>query len=198
MKFLRIAAKTAVVLFCLWHGAAIFVNTMQPGPAAYVPEAFRAYANTYLLATNQWQSWNLFSPDPMRRMTRYRIDARLPMEGQTAMSGGWRTVRVLEPANARPWRRSDEFSFVQQLDNGGRDVPALYVRYLRALCAPLGLPEGTPVSLTAEYIVLPEKPTGGDWALWRAMMVNGWDMWPSAVAPCPAPDDPAIIPITWL
>lgn len=205
-----VMVKTFIVLFCTWHALALLVYTLPPSVAEALPEGLRSRAGTYLLAINQWQSWELFSPDPMRRMTRYRVDARLP-SGASAQAGlpvapdqstaarEWRTVRTLEPANARLWRRSDEFSYPQRLDDGGTDAPDLSVRYLRALCAPLGLPEGTPVALTVEYIILPEQPPDDDWALWRAMMdPAGWDVWPVAVAPCPAPDDPALVPFRLL
>ena len=154
-----------------------------------MPEMVRAHVlpivEPYLLFTNQWQNWDLFSPDPMRRTSRYHIAARL---GST-----WTTLRILEPSTARLWRRSDEFSFPLQMEEN--ESIELFERYLRALCAPLGLREGTSVALVVEYTILPESPPRSGWARWRAMMVNGWDWWTVAITPCPAPGDPAIIPL---
>ena len=181
--------KIIIVLFCLWQAGALFVHTLPPAAAGTIPTALRTHVSPitdpYILFTGQWQNWDLFSPDPMRRISRYRIEALL--------ENTWTTLTILEPSTARFWRRSGEFSYPLQLEDSG--ATELFTRYLRSLCAPLGLKEGTPVALVVEYAILPESPLGNDWARWRGDMTHGWDQWTAAVTPCPAMDNPAMIPM---
>ena len=186
--------KTCIAFFCLWHAVAIAVYTIPVDATGALVDAARTYVRPavepYLLLTSQWQMWELFSPNPIRRVTRYRIDIRMK-------DGEWRTLRTLEPATAPVWR-SDEYSYVQRLEDDGDAFAELWTRYARSTCAPLGLREGTPVRIVVEYLILPEKPTNGQWSFWQRTMRSRWDEWVAAVAPCPAPDDPGVIPISFL
>ncbi len=199
MKFMRLVSrgarilgKTTIVLFCLWHAGALFIHTLPPAAAGMIPDALRSHVspivNPYMMANGQWQNWDLFSPDPMRRISRYRVVA--------LQENIWTTLRILEPATARFWRSSGEFSYPLQLEDGG--ATELFSRYLRALCTPLGLTEGTPVALMVDYAILPESPPENDWAAWRKDTTDDWDQWTAAVTPCPAIGDPAMIPMNFL
>ena len=189
--FVRIG-KTFIVLFCLWHMTAVAITAMPGQASGMIVDALRQQMlpilQPYLLWTSQWQNWDLFSPDPMRRITRYRIDARKALEP-------WHTVALLEPANAPFWR-TDEYSYVQQLENGNFGAGDLLTRYVRSTCAPLGLAQDTTVRLTIEYLILPIVSASSDWAQWQWIVRAPWNEWVGAIAPCPDPDDPAVVPMT--
>jgi hypothetical protein len=184
--------RAGIVLFCIWHMVAVAVFVIPAQAQGTATQALREHVlpivRPYLLITSQWQNWDLFSPDPMRRTTRYRVDA--------LTAGFWKPVKILEPALQHFWR-SDEFSYVIRLEDGGVGVEDLWLRYVRALCAPLGLPEATPVRLVVEYAILPASAPAEGWEAWRGNAAN-WFQWQAAITPCPAPDDPSVIPFSHL
>lgn len=189
---LRVLAKAGVAMFFFWHAGVIAIGTIPQHDAGAVSTALLTHAvpvvQPYLLLTSQWQNWDLFSPDPMRRMSRYRIEARVKGEPQ------WRILKTIEPASDRLWR-SDEFAFWQRLEDGGPGTEELWRRTAQSLCEPLGLSDDSLIAIVVEYTILPDKPVRGNWGLWRTMTKGSWQSWTPVVTPCPARGDPGILPM---
>lgn len=163
---LRLFGKVIVVLFCLWQMTAVgvyalpssstwqFVHTLQNrlGPVI----------NPYLLITSQWQQWNLFSPDPLRRVTSYAFETP---DG----SDGWKEIEYLTPGSLPWWRHAAQFKMLGSLLDGNAESDTQHTmaeRWLQLRCAAHGLPPGTPVRLTYRYYVLPTQ--------YNSMTVEQW------------------------
>ncbi len=116
----------------------------QDKVASWIRSTVAPTTRPYVLATSQWQQWNLFSPDPQRRVTEYRLVA----DGQTRLR--------LTPSTYRWWRKTDEIAmFSKWEDEEAETVDPLLKRYVAAYCEPLGMPPGSRLSLQGRYTYLP-------------------------------------------
>lgn len=141
----------------------------------------------YMLVTTQWQRWNLFGPDPLRRVTQYRIEVET--------DGVWTPVTTLTPATIPWWRRGDELKILRQLEQGNETIDPIRQRYLQAYCRPLGIAALTRVRMIFRTRVIPyyrsmeevmSVPPSYDWQEREGVRTT-----------CPLPDDP-IAPIRFL
>lgn len=112
----------------------------------------------YLLATMQWQLWDLFAPDPLRAVSTYRIDL--------LTADGWTTIRTLEPGTFSIVRHAPWFKLLlRAVDEAWQ--PQDIVRRLTLLpCTEQQLRAGTPLRLVRLRSVLPvpHYTSGGiDW-----------------------------------
>ncbi len=188
-----ILGKGLIVLFCIWHAVAIAVYTFPVQATGVIVDTLRTrvtpIVQPYLLLTSQWQMWELFSPDPMRRISRYRIDAR-------TVEYGWQTLKVLD-AKTTSFGFADDFSYLQQMEEPGEGKEELRARVLASFCKPLGLPEGAFVALIVEYLIIPDTVPEGGWKEWQRTVRGNWYWWVAAILPCPSPDDPSVIPVSY-
>lgn len=68
---------TFIPLFCLWHMFAVsayVIPISRPGGMGSIGQTLHDVSAPYVLALSQWQQWNLFAPDPIRRVSLYSID----------------------------------------------------------------------------------------------------------------------------
>lgn len=87
---LRGVIKTIIALFCVWHMTAIGIYSLygvENVPVLSWLDSKREYVRPYTLITSQWQRWNLFSPDPLRRVIQMSIEAEF--------NGKWQTMTVI-------------------------------------------------------------------------------------------------------
>lgn len=97
----------------------------------------------YVLSLSQWQKWDIFSPDPLRRVTDFRIESRVV--------DVWRTERVFTYDTLSWHERAKELKVLGRLEYGWeRLIPS----YLSAACRELGI-GSSEVRLVAEYWILP-------------------------------------------
>lgn len=81
-----------IPLFCLWHMFAVsafIIPISYPGGMGTVGEQLRGFSSPYVLALSQWQQWNLFAPDPIRRVSEYSIDRDV--------KGVWTLTTLIDP-----------------------------------------------------------------------------------------------------
>lgn len=141
--------KTIVIFFCLWHSAAIALYLL---PALNVPligpvigEA-KAVTKPYILSLSQWQSWDIFSPDPLRRSSTYRIDR--------FDAGTWKAVRSISYDTLSFTERAKEIKILERLeDSWQRLIPS----YLQPLCNAIPQSEGGTLRLVAISQILPKE-----------------------------------------
>ena len=162
--FLRLSGKVVIVLFCLWHMGAVALYAAPGGSTNGIimglRERFSSSVTPYMLWTSQWQQWNLFSPDPLRRVTTYIIE-------RTNEDGQWEVIENLYPGALPWWRHAAQFKMLGSLLDGSdsETQKRLAERYLQVKCRDHGLTDGTPVRLSYSYWVIPytEESMPVDW-----------------------------------
>lgn len=77
----------------------------------------------YVLMTSQWQKWDIFAPNPLRRVSVYRIEA--------GAEGVPRVLAVLNPTNFPWYEQVKDMKILYRFQEGWR---ALVPAYLRAWC----------------------------------------------------------------
>lgn len=162
MKFIRGFAQSLIILFCLWHMAAIFAYSI-PGESSIKQKVriLDPLVRPYLLATSQWQLWNLFSPDPLRRVSEYRIE--------TFTQNQWTPLTTLHPGSFPWWRHAAQFKMLDRILDLDRNLIPLQERYLAHLCQVFAIPSQTLIRFTYAYYVIPniEDILRTDW----------WESW---------------------
>lgn len=162
MNFARIVAKILVVAFCLWHIAAIGVYSLYDVQGHPVLEWFdkqRKIFRPYILTTSQWQRWNLFSPDPLRRVIEFKIDLYDEKDRQ------WHEISEVSAATVPFYDRATELKTIRRLEDEDHYAP-LRERYLRDFCRTLDLPLGATLRLRRRFYVIPKMETSWTPAMW--------------------------------
>lgn len=147
IRFLRPLGQALLILFCLWHMAAVGVYAIPASRIGDVVRPIKQWVRPYILFTSQWQGWDLFSPDPLRRVTVYRI---LVADGPI-----WQPVATIGPDSLSMWRHADELKFLGRID-GTDDHRPLRVAYVRDFCRSHALPSRAAVRFVEHFYVLPE------------------------------------------
>ncbi len=157
-----------VIIFCLWHMFAVATFAI-PREAS---DSFSTSARTlffpiitpYIHATSQWQLWNLFAPDPLRRVTERRID--------TQREDGWHALRTFDGTSVPFWERATTyklFSNILETDSHSKD--GTKIRLMQKLgCEDFHLVSGTHVRIVEKWYDLPflKYPVSGStWSAWR-------------------------------
>jgi hypothetical protein len=158
--FFHRLGRILIVLFCMWHMTAVAAYAL-PDPAkdrvaTWIKERIRPYVRPYMYISSQWQQWNLFSPDPLRRVTTYELTAqdnygtRFPLRRIGIGTMGW-------------WRDSDEVTILRKIEES-KDPQPILNRYTSAFCRPLGIPPSLEIGIAGEIRVLPKaQPVGDKW-----------------------------------
>lgn len=163
---IRIAGKIILILFLLWHAFSVAFYSI-PRDAKDVFSVWTRIdvlpvITPYMYVTSQWQLWNIFAPDPLRRVTAYRIDVQ--------REGTWQHLITIEPNAYGILRHATRMKLMNNmLDEFSDNRAAMAGRYLALLCAEKGVPSDTPIRLTYEYYVLP--------LLTEAMNTQWWHNW---------------------
>lgn len=133
------------------------LNAKEPLVVA-ARERLRPMVMPYLFTTSQWQQWNLFSPDPLRRVTSYIL--------QIEKEGTWTDFAVINRKTV-PWSAlSRELKLLNNIEGGENFMPVRQA-ILQNYCRTLGLPAGTPLRLVFESYVLPQPPSPPSRAFWQ-------------------------------
>lgn len=159
-----IIAKIIIGTFCLWHMFAIGIYSLPSNATDKVTktlrEKVRPWVMNYLFITSQWQQWNLFSPDPLRRVTSYVL--------QIQRGGEWVDYAGINRQNI-PWHAlSRELKLLYNLEAGGDNLVPVRKALLQTYCRMLELPEGTALRLVYDQYVLPQPPKPLPYSFWRA------------------------------
>ena len=86
-----------VPTFCLWHMFAVacfIIPLSYPGGMGVIGQRLHEFSAPYVLSFSQWQQWNLFAPDPIRRVSQYTIDRDA--------DGVWTPTQLIDPTT-RPF-----------------------------------------------------------------------------------------------
>lgn len=162
---LRLFGKVVIMMFCVWHMAAVAIYAL-PGMSNEefvhrLQERFGPVINPYLLLTSQWQQWNLFSPDPLRRVTSYAIDVQ--------KEGEWHEIEYITAGSLPWWRHAAQFKMLGSLldgDTQNQTQHNMAERYLQLRCDMYNILDGTPIRLMYKYYIIPaenESMSVEDW-----------------------------------
>ena len=158
-------AKIGIALFCLWHMFAVAVYSLpldaKDPLTTSARDHLRPVVMPYLFSLSQWQQWNLFSPDPLRRVTTYVLQTH------TKDSSMWQDFAVIG-RNTVPWSSlSRELKLLGNVEDK-KDYEPVRKALLQTYCRTLNLPTGTPVRLVYERYVLPQPPAPESQEFWQS------------------------------
>jgi hypothetical protein len=137
-----------IIAFCLFHMAAVGAYLMPSGMFAIVDIVY-VTTRPYVLLTSQWQKWDIFSPNPIRRVSTYRIERDA--------GDRWETARVFSFDSLPLWHRAKELKVLSRLEAKDGNWNMLVEPYLRSLCGSIEKSEGMRLRLVADTVVLPAE-----------------------------------------
>ncbi len=166
-EYLRIFAKVGIALFCVWHMLAVGLYCIPPdtkdAASTWLRKNGMPYVQKYMMITSQWQQWNLFAPNPLRRIVFYKV------EKQNA-KGEWAFVTSINDHTYRPWRHAVRFKLLGQALEEKTTRPLLAERALQVLCKELSLEPGANVRIWHDITVVPyihPSPRKQWWDIWK-------------------------------
>jgi len=172
---MNLLSKIAITLFCLWHMLAVVAYSptdsqrnkiqqwfnaqewWQPYSQPYT-QFYRWGVRPYILLTSQWQRWNLFSPDPLRRITNVYIDKKI--------DDNWKEVKVLKGDSIVWYRRAKELKLTGRIDSNYRQ-DVFKKQYLQNICRSEQLKPETTLRWRKQYYVIPRVPELKNPAFWE-------------------------------
>ncbi len=163
MQFLRGLTKVSIAIFVVWHVSAIFVYSLyhvEGYPVLEWLNSKRSIVRPYILMTSQWQRWNLFSPNPLRRV--------IEMEFDQKVDGTWVNVFTLNEDNVSWWQRAPELKIMRRMEDE-KFLP-LQKRYVEDFCRIHHIPQGTEMRLRKRWHVIPKNETTQNEEWW-----NNWE-----------------------
>ena len=128
--------------------------------AKHLHKEYRPYAKPYVLSMSQWQRWNLFSPDPLRRVETFTIEVK---EGEA-----WFPKKVFNFDSLPWWNRSSELKILRRLAN--KKKKSARPGFLHSFCREEGLERGTKIRLRKSWYVIPKHEELHSPAWW-----NTWE-----------------------
>lgn len=165
-EYFRLFLKTGIVIFCLWHMAAVGFYSIPSDSrdrfSIWLRDTINPHVAPYLLMTSQWQQWNLFSPNPLRRVTFYSID--------TYQTDRWSEIAYIDNEMYNRFRHAARFKMYGQLFAEENDA-LLPIRENATwqLCEELNVPAGTPIRVWRDVTVIPyisPSPPKEWWEQW--------------------------------
>lgn len=164
--------KILIIGFVLWHAFAVAVYSTpreaQDPIGLWSRLDLIPIVTPYMLSTSQWQLWNLFSPDPLRRVTFYRVE--------TQHEGVWKELVTYKPGSFSIWRHATQFKlYSNMLNEFEQNRAPLAGRFMHLLCAEKGVAAGTPIRLQYIYYVIPfhtQRETYAWWNAWQPQFAN--------------------------
>lgn len=144
----RPAIATLIIAFCLWHMTAVTLYNI-PKERLGVLASVRTLTDPYIFRFSQWQYWDIFSPDPMRRVAMFILERNA--------GDRWETAMVMSYDELPWWLRVKE---MKVLDRLAGDWKNLTVPYLQSLCPEIPYAADKEIRLTMRYHYLPsDLPT---------------------------------------
>ena len=134
--------RTAIVAFCLWHMFAVGAYLLPRDNGLY--GKLVKISSPYILLLSQWQKWDIFSPDPLRRVSEYRIERNAGDRWELAKRFDFESLSILH--------RAKELKVLGRLEGDwGKLTPA----YILSLCPSIPQSEGTELRLIVDSVLLP-------------------------------------------
>lgn len=164
---LRHVGRLVLVLVLIWHMFAVAIYSIPRDAkdvfATWTRIDLLPTVTPYMYATSQWQLWNIFAPDPLRRVTSYRIEIQ--------KNGVWEPLITIGPDSYSIFRHATRMKLMgNMLDEFSNNRAAIAGRFLTLLCSEHNVPSGTSIRLTYDFYVLPyltQPQTAEWWSNWQ-------------------------------
>jgi hypothetical protein len=165
-NFFVIVGKICLMLFVTWNMFAVGIYAVPREAEDKIAVAWKQVllpiVSPYVLFTSQWQLWNIFAPDPLRRVTFYRIE--------TQQDGMWKEVTTIKPGSFSIWRHATQFKMLGNiLDENSQDRAPIAGRFLHLFCGQEHIASTTPIRLVYVYYIIPYHS--------QRMPPSWWDTW---------------------
>ncbi len=129
--------QNLIIVFCLLHMFAVAVFLLPSNP-------LHTLVRPYMQLTSQWQSWDIFSPDPLRRASFFRLEIETKDMPET--------VALLDAAHLPWYERAKELKVLGRLYD---DWGVLAADYVRSMCPQFPQAAGEVMRLVASSTVIP-------------------------------------------
>ncbi len=132
------------------------------------------YLSPYILMTSQFQSWDMFSPDPTRRLKEIRIE--------TMQNGTWSLSRLVDGKHLGSFKRAPELKYLDMIQ-AYPSLKPLEEPYIQDVCRSDHLKPGTPIRMRIRRAVLPmpeDRNSIDAWRQWRPE----WSEWIDHTTSC--------------
>lgn len=143
--------RLLLAAFCVWHMAAVALYALPAVARDPLTLSLRRtllpIVRPYVLLTSQWQQWDLFSPDPLGRVTTYAVDAE--------RDGAWQRIETITPSTYSVFRHGTQFKLLMRLLEDYAAQSLLTERFLQSTCTQHALAPGTRVRLAYLWYLLP-------------------------------------------
>jgi len=139
------AGAILTIMFCLWHMVAVAVYLL-PSDKNRPWASLRRISVPYVLTLSQWQQWDIFSPNPIRSNSVYRIERNAGDRYETAM--------IMDFAHLAWYERAKELKVLGRVQDSWSE---LLPNYLLSLCPRIPEAQGTDVRLIVETTMLPKN-----------------------------------------
>jgi hypothetical protein len=157
------ALRWVIILFCVFHMAAVAIycipDESKDHVSRFIAQHGTPLVRPYLLITSQWQKWNIFSPDPIRRVSVYRIEMD--------RNGVWIPALRIDPFSIPWWKHAKTLKLLNNIqdnpDSGGEVL-------LSFLCRTNIVPGGALVRFTADISVIPSPAELKEMGGWNHFM----------------------------
>jgi hypothetical protein len=164
---LRSTGRVVIALFVCWHIFAVGIfalpSTNDAPTAQWLRNSWMGKLVTpYIFRTSQWQQWNMFAPDPLRRVPSYAIEKQLA-------NGQWTPIEVFSPHSSPWWTRATYFKVLMNLleKDMGMYNETLVSRFLWRHCTSHRLAGGTRIHLVYVSYVIPSTEPKEGWRAWE-------------------------------
>lgn len=119
----------------------------------------RVVVKKYVLTTGQWQLWNIFAPNPLRRITFFSLEAKQGDE--------WKEMTRMDTAHLPWWSQAYTLKISRRLEKESKYQvfrERITVRY----CELLPLPPGTEIRLVKNSYVIPRNEIRNSFSWWNS------------------------------
>ncbi len=155
-----------IIVFCVWHMFSVLIfiipDEVRTKPIRWTIDASMPYVRPYMYVTSQWQKWNIFSPDPIRRVSAYEL--------QIEQNGVWQRHALFRGQSMQWQFRTKELKILRQLEDSKQIVPL----YLADYCRTGKAPANARLKLKAISYVIPTKKELEEQGGWPSMKRNYW------------------------
>ncbi len=138
------AIAILTICFCLWHMFAVAAYLL-PADSVEPMQTIRGLSVPYILALSQWQQWNIFSPNPLRRNSVYIVERDAGDRFETAM--------IMDFQHLAWYERAKELKVLGRLQDSWKKLAS---QYLLSLCPRIPGSSETQIRLLVSTSMLPE------------------------------------------
>ena len=122
----------------------------------YIRNELKPHVKPYILSTSQWQSWSMFSPNPVLGMGEFGIDVY--------EDGEWIERDTIDYRSLPWWRRAKELKITRRLFLENREP--IRKEYIKQYCRQWNPEEGTQLRMRVRKAYIPRITIAKSMSWW--------------------------------